>query len=77
MEGRHIVQNSDSGRKDRAVGLPGWQVSLLSAPTQARTFLSLQNYTEMPASKAGSLRHPSKGASLLKIRIYSGMSVIL
>lgn len=30
------MQNLDSGRKDRAVGLPGWQVSLLSALTQAR-----------------------------------------
>lgn len=77
MEGTHVVQNSDSECKDKAVGLPVWQVSLLSAPAEARDLPVFAEYTKMPVNKAGSLRHPSKGASLLKIRIYFGMSVIL
>lgn len=48
------MQNSDSGCKDRAIGLPDWPCpSLLQHRPGA--FLSLQDYMEMPASKAGSL----------------------
>lgn len=69
------MQNSETGSDSELLDfLAGECPSSLLMPGASA---SLQGFIEMPASKVGSLRHPSKGASLLKIRIYLGMRVSL
>lgn len=68
------MQNSDPTCKDRAVGLPGWQLSLLFAATGQGPSCLYRMTRRCKRAKLGD-RHPSKGASQLKIRIYLGTRV--
>lgn len=71
------MQNSESGSDSELLDFRAGECPSSLLRHIPGVFLSLQDYSEVPVSKVGSLRHPSKGASLLKIRIYLGMRVSL
>ena len=67
------MHNLDPRYKDRAAGPPGWQVPLLSSPAQARGLPVFTGLHQDASKQSGKLRHPSKGASQVNLRIYLGM----